>query len=316
MGIPAVKVTARSEKGTNELLEEVHKICAQPEDYYTKDYIELDSEKSEFLFEKAEFVVSKAVTSLPSKKERIEKKIDEILLGKYTSIPIMLLLFGSVLWLTIVGADYPSKFLRGIFQNFEVWIEGILRNLGVADMVISVLVNGILRVLLWVIAVMLPSMAIFFPLFTLLEEIGILPRFAFNLDRPFERCGICGKQALTTCMDFGCNAVGVTGCRIIDSPRERIAAIITNSLTPCNGRFPFLMAIISIFFCENSIGAATILLGFIVLSVMMTLICSKALILTILKGIAGSMIIELPSFRKPKILKIIGDTIRKKYYLY
>lgn len=312
LGVPVVKATARSGKGINELLEEVHIISTSSEDYYTRSNVDLDNLPVDFLLEKAEFVVEKAVKAYPSKKERLEEKADKILLGKYTSIPIMLLLFGFVLWLTIAASNYPSEFLMGVFDSFELWLARTMAAAGVPQTVISLLVNGVLRVLLWVVAVMLPPMAIFFPLFAILEDSGILPRFAFNLDRPFEKCKACGKQALTTCMGFGCNAVGVTGCRIIDSPRERLIAIITNSLTPCNGRFPLLIAVISMFFWQNSIGAAAILLCFIVLSVMMTLLSSKALGSTVLKGVSSSMMLELPSFRTPKLLRLIGDTVREK----
>ena len=190
------------------------------------------------IFDVTNSIVEHTVKQLPSKKEQREKKLDRILMGKYTSIPVMLLLFGVVLWITIAGSNYPSDFLRTAFDRFEVWLADSMINLGVSQTIVSLLVNGVLRVLLWVVAVMLPPMAIFFPLFALLEDFGILPRIAFNLDGAFERCGACGKQALTTCMGYGCNAVGVTGCRIIDSPRERLVAIITNSLSPCNGRFP------------------------------------------------------------------------------
>ncbi len=200
--------------------------------------VDLTREITSSIFENASMVSASVVKELPSKKARAEQKLDSILLGKYTSIPIMLLLFGVVLWITIAGSNYPSELLRGWFDSFELWLENTLINMGVSQTLISLLVNGILRVLLWVVAVMLPPMAIFFPLFALLEDFGILPRIAFNLDGVFEKCGACGKQALTTCMGYGCNAVGVTGARIIDSPRERLIAIITNSLSPCNGRFP------------------------------------------------------------------------------
>lgn len=190
------------------------------------------------IFDVTNSIVEYTVKELPSKKEQMEKKLDEILMGKYTSIPVMLLLFGIVLWITIAGSNYPSDFLRTVFDRFEVWLADSMISIGVSQTIVSLLVNGVLRVLLWVVAVMLPPMAIFFPLFALLEDFGVLPRIAFNLDGAFERCGACGKQALTTCMGYGCNAVGVTGCRIIDSPRERLVAIITNSLSPCNGRFP------------------------------------------------------------------------------
>lgn len=267
------------------------------------------------ILDKAFETTDSTVKSMPSKKEEREKLLDKILLGKYTSVPVMLIMLGVVLWITIAGSNYPSEFLRSNFDSFEIWLADRLYGAGFSETFISLTVNGMLRVLLWVVAVMLPPMAIFFPLFAILEDFGILPRFAFNLDRPFERCGACGKQALTTCMGFGCNAVGVTGCRIIDSPRERLVAIITNSLTPCNGRFPLLIAIISMFFCENSLLCAVILLGFIVLSLSATLINSKVLTSTLLKGVNSSLIIELPSYRRPKFLRLITDTVREKIIL-
>ncbi len=167
-----------------------------------------------------------------------DRKLDKWLTSRKTGIPIMLLLLLGVLWLTIAGANYPSALLwQGLY-----WIEGHLTNLfaflGAPGWLHGALVLGVWRTLAWVVSVMLPPMAIFFPLFTLLEDFGYLPRVAFNLDNRFRKCGACGKQALTMTMGFGCNAAGVTGCRIIDSPRERLIAILTNNFVPCNGRFP------------------------------------------------------------------------------
>lgn len=264
------------------------------------------------IFDKSEDIAKSVSKKLPSKKDAFEKRLDNLLLGKYTSIPIMLLLFGTVLWITIAGSNYPSDWLRGVFDNFQVWLADWLVSINAPDVFISLFVNGILRVLLWVVAVMLPPMAIFFPLFALLEDFGVLPRIAFNLDGAFESCGACGKQALTTCMGYGCNAVGVTGARIIDSPRERLVAIITNSLTPCNGRFPLLIAVISMFFVKNSFLSAMILLGMIAGSMLMTFACSKLLTSTVLNGVSSSYIMELPPYRKPKVLRLIGDTVREK----
>ena len=158
---------------------------------------------------------------------------------------------------------------------------------------------------------MLPPMAIFFPLFTLLEDFGYLPRVAFNLDRCFKKCCACGKQALTMCMGFGCNAVGVTGCRIIDSPRERIIAILTNSLVPCNGRFPTILTILSLFIAGGATGLSASLLGafclalVILLGICMTLVASKVLSKTLLKGMPSSFTLELPPYRRPQIGKVI-----------
>lgn len=312
LGVPVIKATARSGKGINELLEEIHLVVTNEEDYYTKRSVDIDKIDTDNILEKAQFVSSKAIKTIPSKKEKRDEILDKILLGKYTSIPIMLLIFGLILFITIRLSNYPSEFLSDIFSKFEVFLSNKMTDSGISPILISLLVDGMLKVLLWVIAVMLPPIVIFFPLFSLLEDFGILPRFAFNLDSPFEKCNACGKQALTTCMGLGCNAIGVTGARIIDSKRERNIAIITNSLTPCNGRFPFLIAVISIFLAKNSITASLILLSFIVLSVIVTMICSKILSKTALKGKSGSLIFELPKYRVPDFKNVIKSTFRDK----
>ena len=315
LGVPVIKATARSGKGINELLEEIHLISTNSEDYYSKKEYDLNKIDIENLAYKAEFVTNKAVTQAPSKKEKRDEFIDKIILGKYTSIPIMLIMFGIILWITIKGSNYPSEILSSAFFNFEEFLSSKMREFGISPIIISLLIDGMLKVLLWVVAVMLPPMAIFFPLFAILEDWGILPRFAFNLDRPFEKCNACGKQALTTCMGLGCNAVGVTGARIIDSPRERSIAIITNSLTPCNGRFPFLIAIISIFLAKNSFYASLVLLLFLVISVFGTMLCSKILSLTVLKGKSSSLVFELPKYRVPDFKNVILTTVREKILL-
>ena len=194
-------------------------------------------------------------------------------------------------------------------------ISELFLAIGMPVLVNDLLVHGVYRVLAWVISVMLPPMAIFFPLFTLLEDFGYLPRVAFNLDRCFKRCAACGKQALTMCMGFGCNAAGIIGCRIIDSPRERLIAMITNNFVPCNGRFPTMIAIITMFFVGSAAGAfssvlsAAILAGVIVLGVLMTLLISKILSATVLKGVPSSFTLELPPYRKPQIGKVIVRSI-------
>jgi ferrous iron transport protein B len=315
LGIPVIKATARSGRGINKLLEEIHIICTSGEDYYLKRGADLEMLDLPFLLEKAEFVCEKCVNALPSKRERRERFLDSVLLGRYTAIPVMLLLFGLVLWLTVAGSNYPSNLLESMFSHFELWLADTMLGAGISEKAVSLIAGGILRVLLWVVAVMLPPMAIFFPLFAVLEDFGILPRFAFNLDRPFEKCGACGKQALTTCMGMGCNAVGVTGCRIIDSPRERAVAIITNSITPCNGRFPLLIAVTGMFLSHNSMLSAVILLGFMSFSAACTFLSSKLLTSTVLKGEASSMIMELPKFRRPHFKRLIYNTVREKILL-
>ena len=239
------------------------------------------------------------------KKERI---IDKYLTNKITGIPIMLGLLFLILWITITLANIPSDFLYEKFFEFEDVLYNFLINTHFPVWFSDMLIHGVYRVLAWVVAVMLPPMAIFFPLFTLLEDFGILPRIAFNLDKSFEQCSSCGKQALTMMMGFGCNAVGVTGARIIDSPRERLIAIITNSFMPCNGRFPLLISLITMFLItDNSSGLmrAFVLLIFILIGVILTFIISKILSKTILKGIPSSFTLELPPYRKPQIGKVL-----------
>ena len=264
------------------------------------------------VFQKSSLISKTVSSTLPSKAEQREKRLDKILMGKFTAIPCMLLLFAVVLWITIAGSNYPSDFLRNAFDNFEVRLADTMAAAGISQTIISIAVNGVLRVLLWVVAVMLPPMAIFFPLFAILEDFGVLPRIAFNLDPCFKSCGACGKQALTTCMGYGCNAVGVTGARIIDSPREQKIAIITNSLSPCNGRFPLLIAITAMFFTQNSLLSALILLAFIAASMAMTLLSSFAMTKTVLRGDTSSFVLELPPYRKPQFLKVIWHTVKEK----
>ena len=240
-----------------------------------------------------------------NKKDRF---LDKILTNKITGIPIMLLLWFVILWLTITLANIPSDFLYEKFFWFEDVFFNFLINLNIPLWFSDLLVHGVYRVMAWVVAVMLPPMAIFFPLFTLLEDFGLLPRIAFNLDKAFEKCSSCGKQALTMLMGFGCNAVGVTGARVIDSPRERLIAIITNSFVPCNGRFPLLISLITMFLVtDNTSGLmrAFILLLFILLGVVVTFIVSKILSLTILKGVPSSFTLELPPYRRPQIGKVL-----------
>lgn len=266
---------------------------------------------SETYVKKSEWLCSKAVTFQNQQYARKDRKFDWIFTSKKTGIPIMFLLLFFVFWITISGANVPSEWLsEGLF-----WIEDRLLDLAVflhmPESVYSPVIFGVYRVLAWVISVMLPPMAIFFPLFTLLEDFGYLPRVAFNLDRCFKKCCACGKQALTMCMGFGCNAVGVTGCRIIDSPRERMIAIITNSFVPCNGRFPTMIAILSMFFVFGSTGfVSSVLSAFflaliVLFGIFITLIVSYILSKTILKGIPSSFTLELPPYRKPQIGKVI-----------
>lgn len=244
-----------------------------------------------------------------------DRKIDRVLTNKWTGFPIMLLMLALIFWITITGANYPSSLLSDLFFRFQDVLLVFFTRIGAPWWVTGMLVMGIYRVLAWVVSVMLPPMAIFFPLFTLLEDLGYLPRVAFNLDKYFKKAHACGKQALSMCMGFGCNAVGIEGCRIIDSPRERLIAIITNNFVPCNGRFPTLIAILTMFFVGTisapfqSLVSTLMLTGIIVLGISMTFFISKLLSVTILKGIPSSFTLELPPYRKPQIGKVIVRSI-------
>ncbi|MCL2146826.1 MAG: ferrous iron transport protein B [Synergistaceae bacterium] len=244
-----------------------------------------------------------------------DRKLDRIFTSKLTGIPIMIALLCGAFWITIAGANYPSELLADFLFWFQDQLTELFMWLGAPDWVHGLLVLGVYRVLAWVVAVMLPPMAIFFPLFTLLEDFGYLPRVAFNLDHYFKKAKACGKQALTMCMGFGCNCAGVTGCRIIDSPREKLIAILTNNFVPCNGRFPTLIAIISMFFVGvggglvDSLLSAVILAGVIILGVFLTFKVSHFLSVTILKGEPSFFALELPPYRTPQIAQVLVRSI-------
>ena len=244
-----------------------------------------------------------------------DRKIDKILTSKKYGIPIMIVFLLLIFWITIVGANYPSQFLFSVFGNIQEKLIEFATYIHCPEWLSNMLILGVYQTLTWVISVMLPPMAIFFPLFTILEDLGYLPRIAFNMDGFFKKACCSGKQMITMCMGFGCNSCGVTGCRIIDSPRERLIAILTNNLVPCNGRFPFLITIATIFIAGTigGIGASivsTIAVMFvIILGIIMTLVISKILSKTILKGMPSSFVLELPPYRKPQFLKVLVRSI-------
>ena len=261
----------------------------------------------------AERYAAQVVRSRRADRLRRQQRLDRILTSKNTGIPLMMLLLGLVVWLTVAGANGPSALLTALFARvgevLAIWLSGAPAWLS------GILLDGVYRVTAWVVAVMLPPMAIFFPLFTLLEDLGYLPRVAFVMDHAFQRCRACGKQCLTMCMSMGCNACGVTGCRIIDSPRERLIAILTSSLVPCNGKFPTLIALITIFFVGGrsgllaSLEGAVLLLATLVLGVAGTLVCSRLLSATVLQGMPSSFALELPPFRRPRVGEVIVRSV-------
>jgi len=300
--IPVIPLTARSGTGLDTLKNELISYPYDSVDIY--DTINIDHND----------VYSSCVTVSSDEPHRLDRKIDKIVTSKKFGFPIMFLLLAFIFWLTMTGANYPSAALTSFFDFLEQKFRAILEGSFLPPQFTSLLMDGIYTTISWVVSVMLPPMAIFFPLFTLLEDFGYLPRMAFNLDNSFRKCGAHGKQALTMCMGFGCNACGVMGCRIIDSPRERLIAIITNSFVPCNGRFPTLIAMILIFFTAgvsvfNSFVSGMLLAGFILLGIIMTLVVSKLLSSTILKGLSSSFIMELPPYRLPKFGSVIIRSI-------
>lgn len=297
--IPVISACARTNRGLSHLKQAIR-----------------DSAGCHFHYECLDFspkaLAAEAVTYTRTDYRKQEEIIDRLVTGKITGKMIMLFLLLGVFWLTMAGANYPSRLLWSVFFWAEERIAAALFYAGASEWLIQCLVYGVYRVLAWVISVMLPPMAIFFPLFTLLEDLGYLPRAAFNMDRAFEKCRSCGKQCLTMAMGFGCNAAGVVGCRIIDSPRERLIAIITNSMVPCNGRFPTLFTLISLFLAAgagsgflSTLISALALTAAILLSIFATLGASWALSHTVLKGVPSSFTLELPPYRRPQIGKVI-----------
>ncbi len=241
---------------------------------------------------------------------RTDLAVDRVLTGRRWGYPLMLLGLCAVLWLTIKGANAPSALLSKALFSLGDALYALFCRIGVSQLLRDALIFGVWRVLAWVISVMLPPMAIFFPLFTLLEDLGYLPRVAFNLDKPFRQCRACGKQALTMSMGLGCNSVGVTGCRIIDSPRERLLAILTNSLVPCNGRFPILISLLTVFFSSgSSLLTALLLTALLLVGILTTFAMTKLLSSTVLKGEPSSFTLELPPYRRPQIGQVIVRSV-------
>lgn len=266
------------------------------------------------IYEKAEETKNKCMDVDTRKSER-DMKIDDYITSRIFGIPIMVGMLALVLWITIEGANVPSDMLAELFFKFQDKLTVWFTHIGAPKWLYGILVLGLYRTMAWVVSVMLPPMAIFFPLFTLLEDLGYLPRVALNLDHLFKKACAHGKQCLSMCMGLGCNSAGVIGCRIIESPRERLIAILTNNFMPCNGRFPTLIAISSVFLVaasgkgiSNFLPALSIT-GIVVLGVVITLLVSYVLSKTILKGYPSSFTLELPPYRKPQIGRVIYTSI-------
>lgn len=313
LDIPVIATSAKTGEGIKKLLDAVSEsVHTEKTD---KPLNDTDAQKSETPIEKynrmGKEVAEKCIKFESENPNMRDRKIDAILTSKKIGIPIMLAFLAVILWITIVGANYPSRALSKAFSELETIIRNGFDYLNMPWWVSGIFIDGMYRTLTWVISVMLPPMAIFFPLFTLLEDVGFLPRIAFNMDKSFHRACAHGKQALTTCMGFGCNAVGVSGCKIIDSPRERMIAILTNNFVPCNGRFSAIILISSAIIGVGAVPFASSLLSAavvfctIILGICMTLLTSKILSMTILKGMPSHFALELPPYRRPKIGSVV-----------
>ena len=307
LGVPVVTAAARSGQGLDALRTAVLSMARRPvtEDAWTPP----DSDSSAAVARRAAEIADACLSSRPEDVHARDRRLDRLLTGPATGIPVMLLLLGAVFWLTIWGANAPSALLSRWLMALQEPLRTLLS--GAPWWVQGALVDGVYRTAAWVVAVMLPPMAIFFPLFTLLEDAGLLPRAAFLMDRFFRASGGSGRQSLTMCMGFGCNACGVTGCRIIDSPRERLVAILTNAFVPCNGRFPTLIALISLFFLGGTLGlgrsllATALFLACILFAVAMTLLSSRLLTATVLRGQLSAFSLELPPYRMPRVGQVL-----------
>lgn len=255
-------------------------------------------------FQKRAETLTAAVCKKNEAKADTTARMDGLFLRKRTGVPLMLLLLALVFWITAVGANVPSQWLMSAFTQLGTACRSVL--VSSPAWLESLLMDGVFLTVSWVVSVMLPPMAIFFPMFTLLEDCGLLPRIAFQLDGLFRRAGAHGKQALTLCMGFGCNAAGVTACRIIDSPRERLIAILTNNFVPCNGRFPTILLLIAVFLSAGKPWMSGLALFLVIgLSVGMTLLVSFFLSRTVLKGMPSAFVLELPPFRRPQIGQVL-----------
>jgi ferrous iron transport protein B len=267
------------------------------------------------LYNEVERVARRAVRDQGSRPLELDQKIDRVVTSRLFGLPLMLLILAVIFWLTIIGANVPSAMLATALFAVEDWAAALFTSWGSPDWLTGFIWHGVFRGLAWVISVMLPPMAIFFPLFTILEDLGYLPRVAFNLDYLFKKAGAHGKQALSMAMGFGCNAAGIIATRVIDSPRERLVAILTNNFVPCNGRFPTLIMLSTVFVAASfspavaSLVAAGSVLGIVIIGALFTLAVSWMLSRTILRGEASAFTLELPPYRRPGVLRILYTSL-------
>jgi ferrous iron transport protein B len=269
----------------------------------------------EGLYTHASQIADRAVKRQGDSRRDWDQAIDRIVTSPVFGLPLMLVLLAIVFWVTIVGANVPSQMIAQFLFAIEDRAVALFNGWGAPWWLTGFVWNGVYRGLAWVVSVMLPPMAIFFPIFTILEDLGYLPRVAYNMDWLFRRAGAHGKQSLTMAMGFGCNAAGVIATRVIDSPRERLIAILTNNFVPCNGRFPTLIMLATIFVAARfspavaSIAAAGAVVGVVLVGVFFTLVVSALLSQTMLRGEASAFTLELPPYRRPSVLRILYTSL-------
>ena len=334
LGVPVVAASASREEGMGELLEQLRRIldgfeaprprrCGVVPNSIRESHLGAEAlrgasgrasdEIAAQFVRRAEEIAKRVVRETRQDTKTRELRVDRLLTGRVTGLLLLAGLLGLVFWLTIQGANVPSQLLQRGFDAVEAILWAVADSFHAPPWLSGALIAGVYQTTAKVVSVMLPPVLIFFPLFTLLEDAGYLPRVAFLMDACFEKCGSCGKQALTMCMGFGCNAAGVSGCRIIDSERERLIGMLTNALVPCNGRFPTLLTLGALFFgASDAWLAALVLTGCVLLGVGMTMLSSLLLGKTVLKGAPSHFTLELPPFRRPQIGKVIVRSLRDR----
>nr|WP_257984262.1 nucleoside recognition domain-containing protein [Neobacillus cucumis] len=272
------------------------------------------------LYEQSRQLCNEGISYTKSKQDTRTEKLDSIFTSPIFGFPIMITMLGVLFYLTIAGANIPSSLLAELFGYIEAQLTALFHVIHAPDWLHGILILGLYRGTTWVISVMLPPMAIFFPAFALLENYGYLPRVAFNMDRLFKRVGAHGKQSLTMAMGFGCNAAAVISTRIIESPRERMLAILTNNFVPCNGRWGTLILLASLFMAANFTGGIKslvttgVIVGIVLFGIIVTFFVSWVLSKTALKGVPTHYTLELPPYRKPKILDtVIRSSLTKSW---
>jgi ferrous iron transport protein B len=267
------------------------------------------------LYSEAERIALRAVKTTGDKRYDLDQKIDRVVTSPVTGLPIMLGILAVIIWLTVSGANVASSAIAKVLFGIGDWARALFTGWNVPWWITGFVWDGVYRGLAWVVSVMLPPMAIFFPCFTILEDLGYLPRVAFNLDWLFKKTGAHGKQSLTMAMGFGCNAAGVIATRVIDSPRERLIAILTNNFVPCNGRFPTLIMLATVFVAASfsraaaSLVAAAAVVGVVLIGVAFTFVMSWMLSRTVLRGEASAFTLELPPYRRPNIGRILYTSL-------